>query len=259
MSMLHSKLKEILKQKEEEIKELKRKKSKFKYYDVPRKSFLEAISSAGISLIAEIKFASPSAGIIREDLSPLEVAKIYEQQGASAISLLTDRTFFKGDINWLPEIKKAVSIPVLRKDFILDPIQLEESKAFGADAVLIIVRAVSNSRLNELIKVAEELRLDCLVEVHSKDEIDRARDAGAKIIGINNRDLRTFNVDINLTFTLAPHIPQDCLKVSESGISKAEHIKSLKKAGIDAVLIGTAIMKSSDIRSKVREFVEAGK
>jgi indole-3-glycerol phosphate synthase len=255
--MLHSKLKEILKQKEEEIKELKGR--SFKFHELPKRSFSEALLSKGISLIAEIKFASPSAGIIRSDLSALEVAKIYEQQGAAAISVLTEKHFFKGDISWLPEIKKSVSIPVLRKDFILDPIQLEESKAFGADAVLIIVRTVSNSRLKELVKIAKELELECLVEVHNKDEISMAEDVGAKIIGINNRDLETFKIDLNLTFTLASYIPKECVKVSESGISEPDHIKKLKEKGINAVLVGTAIMKSKNIKQKVKELVEAGK
>jgi len=254
---MHSKLKEIIEEKREEIKELKNK--KFTFLNLPERDFYKAISGPDISLIAEIKFASPSAGKIREGVSARKLAKIYEKEGASAISVLTERKFFKGDIGFIPEIKEEVSIPILRKDFILEPIQLEEAKAYGADAVLIIVRILSDEMLKRLIRESKDMNFAPIVEVHTEDEIKRALDAGADIIGINNRDLDTFVVDINTTIKLAKFIPNGCLLISESGIHDAEDIIKLKPVGINAVLVGTSIMKSKDIGSKVRELVMACK
>ncbi len=250
--MVHSKLLEILKEKEEEIKGLRKK--RFRYLDLPKRDFSKAISKDGINLIAEIKFASPSAGKIRDDMGAVEIAKIYDQEGVSAISVLTEKRFFKGDIGLIPEVKRAVSIPILRKDFILDPIQIEEAKAYGADAVLLISRILSYESLRDLIRLSKEMDLSALVEVHDEEGIKKAIDSGAEIIGINNRDLSTFHVDINTTIRLLPHIPEGFVIVSESGIEKREDIELLEKTGrVNAVLVGTSIMKSKDIRKKIRE------
>ena len=250
--MVHSKLLEILKENEEEIKGLRKK--RFRYLNLPKRDFSKAISKNGINLIAEIKFASPSAGKIRDDMSAVEIAKIYDQEGVSAISVLTEKRFFKGDIGLIPEVKRAVSIPILRKDFILDPIQIEEAKAYGADAVLLISRILSYESLRDLIRLSKEMDLSALVEVHDEEDIKKAIDAGAEIIGINNRDLSTFHVDINTTIRLLPHIPEGFVIVSESGIEKREDIELLEKTGrVNAVLVGTSIMKSKDIRKKIRE------
>lgn len=254
---MHSKLKEIIEEKKEEIRQLKNK--KFTFLNLPEKDFYKAISGNNISLIAEIKYASPSAGKIREGISAKRLARIYEKEGASAISVLTERKFFKGDIGFIPEIKEEVGIPILRKDFILDPIQLEEAKAYGADAVLIIVRILSDEMLERLIRESKDMGLAPVVEVHTEEDIKRALDAGADIIGINNRDLSTFRVDIDTTIRLSKFIPARCLLISESGIYSAEDILRLRVVGVDAVLVGTSIMKSDDINSKVRELVKAGR
>ena len=172
---------------------------------------------------------------------------------------MTDKKFFKGDIGWLSELKESVSIPILRKDFIVDPIQVEESKAFGADAILLIVRILSDKRLKELISLANDMEMDSLVEVHDMEDLKRAIDSGASIIGINNRDLSSFHVDINTTIELVSYIPDGYIVVSESGISNKDDIEMLRKYRINAVLVGTSIMKSRDIREKVRELIEAGR
>ncbi len=258
--MIPSRLLEIVREKEKEVRELK--KSGISAINLPliKRDFKKAISRPdSINIIAEIKFASPSAGTIRDEIDPIAIAKIYEEEGASAISLLTDEKFFKGNISWLPEVKRTVSIPVLRKDFILDPIQLEEAKAYGADAILLIVRILSYHRLRELISISKDMDMAALVEVHDEEDIKKALDCGAEIIGINNRDLSTFRVDINTTIKLVPHIPDGYIVVSESGISDARDVEMLKKYKINAVLVGTSIMKSNDIRKKLQELVNAGK
>ncbi|RLB10611.1 MAG: indole-3-glycerol phosphate synthase TrpC [Deltaproteobacteria bacterium] len=258
--MIPSRLLEIVREKEKEVRELK--KSGISAINLPliKRDFKKAISRPdSINIIAEIKFASPSAGTIRDEIDPIAIAKIYDEERASAISLLTDEKFFKGNISWLPEVKRTVSIPVLRKDFILDPIQLEEAKAYGADAILLIVRILSYHRLRELISISKDMDMAALVEVHDEEDIKKALDCGAEIIGINNRDLSTFRVDINTTIKLVPHIPDGYIVVSESGISDARDVEMLKKYKINAVLVGTSIMKSNDIRKKLQELVNAGK
>ena len=258
--MINSRLLDIIKGKEKEIEELKDKGMPDVRVSFEKTDFKKAISISGrINIIAEIKFASPSAGTIRDDIDPVHVARIYEEEGVAAISLLTEKRFFKGDISWLPELKKAVSIPILRKDFIIDPIQLKEAKVYGADAVLLIVRILPEKRLEELISISNDLGMDALVEVHDEEDIKKAIDSGAEIIGINNRDLTTFHVDTNTTLRLLKFIPDGYTIVSESGISGAKDVAMLKGNRINAALVGTAIMKSPDIRQKVRELVNAGK
>ncbi|MBW2645395.1 MAG: indole-3-glycerol phosphate synthase TrpC [Deltaproteobacteria bacterium] len=208
-----------------------------------------------ISLIAEIKQASPSAGIIRDDFDPMKIAQIYEKEGADAISVLTDEEFFQGSLVTLSLINKMFSLPLLRKDFIIDPYQIYEARAFGADAILLIVSLLSPDTLLSYLRTARELGLSALVEVHTEEELHIAVDAGAEIIGINNRNLKTFAVDIENTLRLLPDFPKDTLCVSESGIRTADDIDILRQAGVDAILIGTAFMKARNIAEKVRELI----
>lgn len=206
-----------------------------------------------ISLIAEIKKASPSAGIIRIDFDPMQIAQIYEKEGADAISVLTDEEFFQGSLVTLSLINDMFSLPLLRKDFIIDPYQIYEARAFGADAILLIVSLLSPDRLLSYLGTAQELGLSALVEVHTEEELHIAVGAGAEIIGINNRNLKTFAVDIENTLRLLPNFPKDVLCVSESGIKTADDLEILRQAGVDAVLIGTAFMKAQDIEAKIKD------
>ena len=211
-----------------------------------------------IGLIAEIKFASPSAGVIREKMDPCAIGRIYEDAGAAAVSLLTDNRFFGGDLDELPRLKKAVSLPILRKDFIIDEIQVRESLLYGADAILLIARILSREQLKELLVLCKELGLAPLTEVHDPHDLEKAIDCGAEIIGINNRNLDTFEVDLQTTLDLAPRVPEKCIIVSESGIFDKEDIRWLRRSGIQAVLVGTSIMKSKDMARKIKELVDAG-
>ena len=191
-------------------------------------------------------------------LSPT-IGLMYEEAGAAAISLLTDKKFFQGELRYLPLLKRAISLPILRKDFIMDETQVWESFLWGADAILLIARILSGQQLKRLLEISRKLGLSALTEVHDKDDLQKSIECGAEIIGINNRDLDTFKVDIRTTTTLAAKVPDRCILVSESGISKADHIRALKGLGIQAVLVGSALMKSDDIAEKTRELVSAGK
>lgn len=224
------------------------------------RDFRAAVSrKGGINLIAEIKFASPSAGTLSADGDPARIARTYETAGAAAVSVLTEGRFFKGDIRYVPLVRRAVSLPVLRKDFLIDPLQVAESAAVGADAILLIVGILSARRLTELLTLAGEYGIACLTEVHNHSELDTALSCGADIIGINNRDLSTFEVDMNTVIRLAPLIPEGCVRVSESGISKSEDLARLRRTGVEAVLVGTSLMRSQDVEAKVRELVAAGR
>ena len=192
------------------------------------RGFREALErSSTISLIAEIKKASPSAGLIRNSFDPVEIGRIYETCGASAISVITDEHFFQGTLASMREVKQAVTIPVLRKDFIIDPYQIYEARAYGADAVLLIVAILSDENLRTLLALCEDIGVEALVEVHTAQERDRALAAGAGIVGINNRDLTTFDVDLSTTMGLAAGIPKETLCVSESGIKAHSDIRRL--------------------------------
>ncbi len=257
---MHPRLKEILAHKRSEVENLRKKglPDNGRMGFSPVRDFKRAISRPDrIGLIAEIKFASPSAGVIRERTDPCAIGRMYEDNGVSAISLLTDSRFFGGDLNDLPRLKEAVSVPVLRKDFILDGIQVRESFVYGADAILLIARILSREELKELITVSKEFGLIPLTEIHDRDDLEKAVDAGAKMIGINNRDLDTFEVSLQTTFDLAPLIPDGCVKVSESGISGKEEIGLLRRGGIQAALVGTSIMKSGEMTAKLRELTDA--
>ncbi len=208
-----------------------------------------------VTLIAEVKKASPSAGVIRQDANPSAMGKIYEEAGASAVSVLTDEQFFGGTLADLGSVKKAVGLPILRKDFIIDPWQVYEARAYGADAILLIVAILDDKTLRDLLVLARKLGLDALVEVHTEEESARAVDVGAGIIGINNRDLRTFRIDLETTIDLAPKIPAETIRVSESGIQSRADVLRLQQAGVNAVLVGTALMKASDLRAKITELI----
>ena len=216
--------------------------------------FSSAISAPKrICLIAEIKKASPSRGVLCTDFNPSRFARLYSDSGASAMSVLTDSNFFQGDIAHLVEAKEASGLPVLRKDFIIDEYQIWETAAIGADALLLIVAALSGEQLHEYIELAHEVGLDALVEVHDEKQLGQALEAGAKIVGINNRDLRTFKTDLATTLRLAPDIPPGHIIVSESGIHTAADVKKVRQAGVNAILVGEALMTSGDIPGKIRE------
>ena len=257
---MHPRLKEILTHKRREVENLRKRglpaDGRKDFSSV--RDFKNAISKPNrIGLIAEIKFASPSAGVIRERTDPCTIGRIYEDAGVSAISLVTDSRFFGGDLNDLPRLKEAVSVPLLRKDFILDEIQVKESFLYGADAILLIARILSREALKKLIALSKAFELTPLTEIHDHDDLEKAFDCGAEVIGINNRDLDTFEVSLQTTFDLAPLISQGCIKVSESGIFGKEEIGLLRSVGIQAALVGTSIMKSEDRMAKLRELVDA--
>jgi indole-3-glycerol phosphate synthase len=259
---MNSRLAEILAEKSKEVDRIKEKvRSTNKGGNVvPIRDFKSAISVPDrIGLIAEIKFASPSAGTIRGKVDPCIIGQMYDEAGAAAISLLTDKKFFRGDLNHLPRLKKAVSLPILRKDFIIDEIQVVESFLYGADAVLLIASILSRKQLKRLLDTCQELGLDALIEVHDRHDLEKAIECRAEIIGINNRNLDTFEVDINTTLELAPLVPDECIVVSESGINDERDIRLLNRSGTQAVLVGTSIMKSDDHGEKVRELVKAGR
>ncbi len=221
------------------------------------RDFKNALISKGINIIAEVKKASPSKGIIREDFNPVEIAKTYEKNGAKAISVLTDKKYFQGDIKYLEEISKEVNIPVLRKDFIIDEIQISEAYGFGADSFLLIAKVLTEKELKRLIEYGREFGFEPLVEIHSFEEGEKSIRAGAKIIGINNRNLETFEVDINLSKNLAPKLKEMGAEVvvAESGISSKEEILELINYNVDAFLIGESLMREKDIGEKLKELI----
>jgi len=200
-----------------------------------------------------VKKASPSAGIIREDFNYLNIAKEYETGGASAISVLTDKEFFKGDLKYLSEIKKTINLPVLRKDFIIDPYQIYEAKAAGSDLILLIARILTKDQIDTFLALAHKLGMECLVEIHDNDELNTVLETEASIIGINNRNLDTFETNIETTLQLCHLIPDEKIVVSESGIKTRADVLKLEKAGIDAILIGETLMRSQNITQKIKE------
>jgi indole-3-glycerol phosphate synthase len=200
----------------------------------------------GVSVIAEHKRRSPSRGPIREDLAPADVARRYEAAGAAAISVLTDEPFFGGSLEHLQEVRGATTLPVLRKDFVVDPFQVWEARAAGADAVLLIVAALRDAELGGLLAVVREAGVDALVEVHDRAELDRALAAGARIVGVNNRDLRTLAVSLATSLELGPAIPDDVVAVAESGIRTGGDVRRLRDAGFDAFLVGEQLMTAPD-------------
>jgi indole-3-glycerol phosphate synthase len=212
-----------------------------------------------INIIAEIKQRSPSKGVIREDFDPLRIAQSYDEAGAAAMSVLCEEDYFGGSLDHLRTIRKATETPLLRKDFLFDDYQLYEARAAGADAVLLIVAILDDALLSRLLARAAELNLEALVEVHTADELRRAANAGATIIGVNNRDLKTFNVDLRTSLELAPLAPAGAILVSESGIASGESIRRLRDAGYNAFLVGETFMRAENPGSALRQLIrEAG-
>jgi indole-3-glycerol phosphate synthase len=222
-------------------------------------SLQKSLDGKDIAVIAEIKKASPSKKVIREDFDPLEIARNYVSGGASALSMLTDEKYFQGDIHFIADIRSSVPIPILRKDFIIDSYQLAEAKAFGADAVLLIAAALKPERLRDLYKEAVELGLECLVEVHTIRELNILNYIPEKIIGINNRNLSNFTVDISTTIRVASRIPKDIIIVSESGITSRADIDRLNAHGIRAVLVGESLMRASNPGEALRALLTSSK
>ncbi|MCR4662392.1 MAG: indole-3-glycerol phosphate synthase TrpC [Endomicrobiaceae bacterium] len=208
--------------------------------------FEDSLKSKDFAFICEIKKASPSKGVIVEEFPYIDIAQEYEQAGASAISVLTEPNFFKGNDKYLKDVSNIVNIPVLRKDFIIDEYQIYQAKLIGADAVLLICAILDETTLNKFLNLAKSLKLSCLVETHNEDEIKKALNSGANIIGINNRDLKTFKVDVNTSLRLRKLIPENKILISESGIKTAQDIKMLKDNGFKGALIGESMMLSKD-------------
>ena len=251
-------LDKIIETKKEEVAQLKRGTTQAQLQKIiaglePCLDFRKALKSGACNIIAEVKCASPSRGRLIKDFDPIRIADIYKQNGASAISVLTDEKYFAGHKNCLMQIRQNVQLPLLRKDFIIDPIQIYETRAIGADAVLLIVRALGK-KLAEFISLSNEMGLSPLVEVHDEEELDLALAVGSEIIGINNRNLDTFITDIETSRRLKARIPADKIVVAESGISNRKDIESLMDVGINAFLIGEALITAPDIGVKLRAF-----
>ncbi len=220
----------------------------------PVRDFRAALEKGpALSVIAEVKKASPSAGVLRADFDPVAIARIYEANGASAISVLTDEPFFQGHLSYLAAIRLAVAAPVLRKDFILDRYQVVQARVAGADAVLLIAEILGVKELPALLGQIHELGMQALVELYDRENLSRVLDAGAKLVGVNNRNLRTFVTSLDHTLDLLGDLPADCCLVSESGIRTRDDMLRLERAGVKAVLIGETFMRAPDIGQKLRE------
>ena len=258
-------LDQIIKERKKAVEELKQKKSisdfekQIDNLEILHYSFKEALRNKNkpLNIIAEVKKASPSKGLICKEFNYVDIAKAYEKGQAAAISVLTEPKYFQGENRYLTEIKKAVHLPVLRKDFIIDPIQIYEAKAIGADAILLIVAALEKASLKEYLKLAKELGLDALVETHIESEVEIALESGATIIGVNNRNLQTFEVNLETSERLRKLIPKDKLFVAESGIHTREDIRRLKAIEVNAVLIGESVVKADNPIAKLQELLEA--
>lgn len=222
----------------------------------PARGFEKVLSKgAGIHLIAEVKKASPSRGVIRDDFEPIKIARIYEDSGASCLSVLTEKRYFHGDLEYLGMIRNVVNLPLLRKDFIIDAYQIFEARAAGADAILLIAACLEKQQMIDFLGLAREQRLDVLVESHTYKELDKSLLAGAMLVGINNRDLATFNVSLQTTLDLLQDIPDDRIVVSESGIKTRDDVIMLEKMGLDAILVGESLMREKDIGKKAKELL----
>ena len=252
-------LEKILGHKREEVQAEKLKRSLVELQAIiagrpPVRGFTQALrakAATGTAVIAEIKRGSPSKGIICEKFDPVKIARAYEEGGAACLSVLTDERFFFGHLDFLQRVAEAVSLPLLRKDFILDSYQIYQARAFGADAILLIVAALPKGKLNDLALEAGSLDLDVLVEVHDEAEMDVAQEIGAELIGINNRNLKTFHTDLAVTERLLPLIPANRFVVSESGIRSREDIERLLRAGAQGFLVGESLMREEDIGKKL--------
>jgi indole-3-glycerol phosphate synthase len=227
-------------------------------FGAPRRDLRAALEAHPRAIIAEVKRASPSRGVIRPDFDPVGIARSYARSGAAAVSVLTEERYFQGRLEDLAAIREAVDVPLLRKDFLFDPYQLYEARAFGADAVLLIVAILPDANLQELLWLADELNLTALVEVHDRAELERTARSGARVIGINNRDLRTFDTSLATTEALLPLVPVGAFVVAESGISNAADIERLERLGVSAFLIGETLMRAADPGAKLAEFLNGG-
>lgn len=223
-------------------------------YAEPRCDFLSALARPR-AIVAEIKKASPSRGVIRAEFDPVAIARSYVTHGAAALSVLTEQKFFQGHLDHLAAIRRAVPVPLLRKDFLFDEYQIHEARAYGADAVLLIVRVLDDSQLCALLELAHELGMAALVEVHDETELERAVRSGARCIGINNRDLGSFVTSLEVSERLAARVPRDRILVAESGIEGAQDIERLERAGIHCFLIGESLMRSADPGRKLAELL----
>jgi indole-3-glycerol phosphate synthase len=222
----------------------------------PVRGFGKTLSSGTMTrLIAEVKKASPSKGVILEDFDPVAIAKVYEESGASCISVLTERKYFQGNLDYLGAIRKAVGLPLLRKDFIIDEYQIFEARSAGADAILLISACLAKGQMADYLGIAGQLGLDVLVESHTYKDLDKSLLAGATVVGINNRDLMTFSVSLQTTLDLLKDIPEDRIVVSESGIKSRDDVTMLEKAGVDAILVGESLMREKFIGKKVKELL----
>ena len=222
----------------------------------PVRDFFSPLAAAGpIRLIAEVKKASPSAGIIRPDFNPTEIAQTYESHGATCISVLTDRPFFQGRLEYLTAIRSRVGLPLLRKDFILDSYQLVEARVAGADAVLLIAECLEPQILETLLRETTALGMTPLVELYDPANLTTVLDAGAKLIGVNNRNLKTFDVDLDHTLRLRDRVPKECVLVGESGIRTRADVERLEAAGVQAILVGESLMRESDIGAAVDQLL----
>lgn len=249
----------IVARKHEEIAILKREgvRPPGRAVDPPRGFYKALVDFPGVAIIAEAKKASPSKGVIQPDFDPVSIAQRYKAGGAHAISVLTDVDFFQGSIDYIPLVRDAVDLPVLRKEFIIDPLQIQQASLYGADAVLLIAAILDVAQMHDFRQMAEELGMDVLVEVHNEAELESALDAGSRLIGINNRNLNDFTVDLNTTFRLQRLIPGDIPVVSESGISTKDDMARLREAGVAAALIGESLMRSVDQGQLLKEFMSA--
>jgi indole-3-glycerol phosphate synthase len=220
----------------------------------PVRDFRAALEgSVGVQVVAEVKKASPSAGLLRADFDPIQIARLYEQHGAACLSVLTDEPFFRGRLEYLTAIRAAVATPLLRKDFILDRYQLLEARLAGADAVLLIAEILAGPELCRLLRETWDLGMEALVELYDAENLQRVLDSGARVIGVNNRDLRTFVTRVEHTLELAPRIPAGCCLVSESGIGTRHDVQRLEAAGVRAILVGETLMRAADIGTKLDE------
>jgi indole-3-glycerol phosphate synthase len=220
------------------------------------RDFPGALAQSGLNVISELKKASPSLGVIRSNYSPTLLATALEAAGAAALSVLTEEDFFSGSLGDLKEASKAVKVPILRKDFIIDPWQVWETRAAGADSFLLIAAVLDDETLRELLALGRTLKMEPLVEVHSREELARVLDAGAQIIGVNNRDLRDFQVHLETSLELIQEIPEECIAVSESGLHTHEDLIRLRRAGFDAFLIGEHLMKRDDPGAALAELLQ---
>jgi indole-3-glycerol phosphate synthase len=253
-------LKEIVEIKKEEIKALKSQEKNFSdaLQTAEAGKFLKSITRDPINIIAEIKKASPTMGVIRKEVNIENIAKIYEENGANAISVLTDKKFFQGQPDYLAKVKNVVQIPVMRKDFILDPLQIQEARYYGADAILLIATILPLKKLKELISVTRELGMDFILEVHDEEDLKKALKTDAQIIGINNRDLRTFQINLNTALKLYNKIPEDRSIVVESGLNSLRDLHFFTEIGVKTFLVGKYLMEQNHPGNVLRAMKDSG-